>query len=587
MEALAAGDDTSRDARGLLCDAAPVAATLLGAALQRAFHPGVEVGLLTLLAVTLLLPVLRRVLSPGSISVAHAGLAAAATVAGPAAAFLYPFPLAVPAALLLASIVICAAAGLGTSERLTARDALVLAVILGLNLAFRQAELATAIMAPYPHFDLGTVLDRGAWRVLLPLELADGATRWMTTGLVLVAALERVFGSHVTFQLLNQWLVIVAFGTSWLAFRSRVFSFTLALCLALGTQLHYAYVNGFCHAGYLLSGYLLINLLCVWMLATGAPRPRRWRVGFVASLWLVALSWEMWLDYAAFLIVGLGLVWLDRRSTTWPARRPVARFVSAWLAATLVVYLPCKLLLGGAAEHTRTGNEGEVVLTYFERLPLADAVTMTTEDVLVNVMTYNHIALTTYLPPCFVSSASLQRVEPPRLLEQHAGHGVLHDRELAPRLVLHSYLFLWRFLAGASSLALYYALLQSVRTWWQVPTALHGVVVALLLLIALGASTHLIIKFRFYNAVPLLAYKCVVSVIGVSLLIPFVAMRLRERMRPERFQVALVLLWLLIAYGAVVRPPFLNQLCGLMGLATYIPDPWANAMALLERAVPR
>jgi hypothetical protein len=567
-------------------DAAPVLAALLGAALQRALHSGVELGLLVLLGVTLLLPLVRRLLAPGRVTTPHVALAAVASLAGLSAALVYPLPLSVSAAVFLASVVVGGAVGVGLQrgDRLGPRDGLLLAVILGLNLAFRLVELSTASLRPY--LDLRATLDGGAWRVLLPIDTGDGSWRWATTGLVLVSAIESVVGTRLTFLLFNVSLVVVAFAASWIALRARWFSFTAALCFALGTQYHYAYINSACLSEFLLTGYVLLNLLCVWMLATQESHPRRWRAAFLLSLWAAALCWEMWLDYAAFLLVGLALVWL-RRPEPWVARRPAARFVGVALGLTLAVYLPCKMLLGGVAEHTQRGKEAEVVLTYFGALPLEDAATMAAEDVLVNALSYNHLALTNYLPPSLVYSPSLQHLDEGRIVAQHAGHGAAFLPELAPRLVLSNYESSWRFLAGALSLAFYYALVLAVRAWWRAPTAANGLLAGLLLVIAFGATTHLIIKFRYYNAIPWLPYKCIVAVTGVSLLVPFAAMRLAEGRRPERCRVALVILWLAITYGALVRPRYLGQVCQKMGLGNALPDPVANASALLERAASR
>lgn len=571
--------------RQVVCDVLPAAGALAGAILQRTLHHGVELGLLVLCVVVLALPALNRLPERARATPWQLALAASATLAGLWAGVSYPLPFALPVGLLGAGVVVNVAlrAAEDAAPHLTGRDGAGLAAVLALNLLLRQSELLSGKIAPY--FDLTAALQRGgAWRLLLPLDIGGGSYRWSSSGLVVVSLLETFVGSPGAFQLLNCALIVVAFGASWVAFHSRVFSLTMAVACGLGTQFHYSYVNSSCLILYLFTAYLLLNLLCLWQVATGAPPRARWRWGFIGTLLLLALCWEMWLDYAAFLLAGQLVVWTSRRGSLDTSQRQAFHFLALCTVGVLVAYFPCKLVLGGAAEHMRKGQEAEVVLTYFQELSPDEALWVSGEDVVVNALTYNHIALTNYAPPSLVFSPALQSLGSKRLLAQHAGHGTLADPQLAPRLVLDGYVYDWRFLAGALSLALYCALGLSIRAWILAPSGENGLPVAFLLLVTLGSATHLVIKFRFYNAFPLLSYKCVTGILGVTLLLAWMADRARVLLSASRSRNLLVALWLLVASGALTRPPCLAAMCEMAGLGRSIPDPLSNARALVMRA---
>src|SRR5437764_10754858 len=76
-----------------------------------------------------------------------------------------------------------------TWANLGKRDLLGLAGIVLVNAALRLLELSQRSITPY--FSLTADQLHAPWRLILPLDIGDGYSRWSPTGLVLIAALNR------------------------------------------------------------------------------------------------------------------------------------------------------------------------------------------------------------------------------------------------------------------------------------------------------------------------------------------------------------------------------------------------------------
>jgi hypothetical protein len=553
-------------------DAAPLIAAAVAVLFQRRLHHGVELGLLALIAVGLALPLVRRALDRalGDDPATSRAVAAAFVAAGLAAAVAYPLPRWIAPALALLAVAPRVARGVAMgwrSDRLGAPDLLALTLLVLGNLALRASELRQVPIGAF--YTIPDELARAPWRLLLPVDVGGGAFRWSSTGLIVVSALNAATSPVAVFLALNATLIVVAFACAWSALRSKPFAFTLAVCAGYGTQFHYAYVNASCVILYLFWCYLLVNLLAAYKLVTGATSPARWRAAFVGSLVVTALCWEMWLDYAAFLLAATALAWarpeVDRRAL---------RAVAAPVLALLVAYVPAKVVLGGAREHLGSAREAELVVTYLGALPAATAVTLAAEDVATNALTYNHIALTSFLPPMFVYSSALPAAGAGAILEQQGHAARSAPPGMGAQLVLAHYRSSWRFMAGALSLALYAALASSIRRWLRDGAAADAARGALLLLVALGASTHLLIKFRFYNLPPVFSYKCVTAIVGAALLVAAGVAAIDRTATLARSLCATGAVWLIIIYGAFTRPALLTAMYSDSGMGqALIPGP--------------
>jgi hypothetical protein len=336
-------------------------------------------------------------------------------------------------------------------------------------------------------------------------------------------------------------LIVAVFVCSWVASRSEVFSLTAALCAAFGTHLSYVYVNATIIIHCLLLIYLAINLASLVRLLTADGPARAAKAVFVVSLVCAALCWEMWLDYAVCLLVGSAYLF------AWSRRHPGRLaggnlcFVAVGALVLTVAYLAVRTQ--HAEEFHRPGMEAEMVTTYSH-------VAMMVEDVVANVFTYLYVALTTYVPSPLVASNSLVYHGESALIEQQ--HGYAEDYA---HLVPMHHLFLWRFYAGVVSACFAWFAWKNLRRSWREPSTTHLVVSCLCLMVLFGFATHGLIKFRPYLSVPTWSYKCIVSIVGVTLLLCYLLMIARGKFATRRAYFALLaVVYAVVISAAASRP---------------------------------
>jgi hypothetical protein len=412
------------------------------------------------------------------------------------------------------------------------------------------------------------VLAKG-WRLLLPINTSQDQYCWCTTGSVVVVALEQLTSPRTTFCLLNGLLIVVTFWTSWLALRSATFTLTMTLGMAFGTQLHYAYALSSIYAFYLFLSYLSINLLCALKLLVGHSASRSWGLLYLVSLLLMALCHETWLNYCVFLWIAGGFLYLYIRKYHRPCSVQRLLFVVGSATLLACVYIPIKVHYG--RQHFRAGAEDEIILGYAHFSLAAD-------DFVSNVITYNYMAFTNYVPPPFLSSFSdyFHNNEVIRS-EQHGYHP-----QLANLVETHHLLF-WRYQAGAVFCAFLYLLVKASTRALRGGSPRWACVAILLLPVATGSATHDMIKFRPYLSVPSLSYKCLISIFGVTLLISYLLMIAQAHFRRSWLRRSLIaLMWSTILVAAALRPAYLSHLNTLVGLGGY-PDPLQGVYRLWNR----
>lgn len=444
---------------------------------------------------------------------------------------------------------------------------LLLLLLLRLPLATGSRELA------YP---LDSKLAKEQpWKLLLPVDCGGGRYRWTPTGYVVIDLLNRCVPAPRIFVGLLILLVVVSYVGSWLIFRSRVFSSTLAICLGFGSQFNYSYIHNGGHLWVLYSLYMLINLFFLCALATWTVGLRNAKIGFVVSLVLFALCWEQWLDYLVFLLTGCGFFYLLCRRFPEVGRQYLdrVRFVALSTFLVAVAYLAGKLPSTG--EHFTPGHESDTIFTY-------PALTMGVEDVLSNLFTYPYIAATSFLPSCFVSSNSLYHFGAEKLVQEQHGY---HPEQT--HLVVMHHLFFWHYYAGIVFLGFVWLIVKFLRRAWTQPEWHSIFPLVLLWLIATGFATHTIIKFRPYLSVPLLGYKCIGSVVGVALLLSYGLMRSVHLFADHRkYVVAILGVWVVILIAAVDRFPHNSHLSQQVGLGEF-PSPTQRVKKLIHRAFDR
>ena len=407
------------------------------------------------------------------------------------------------------------------------------------------------------------------WKLLLPIPQFTGV--WNTTTLVLARLLEPYLRPAAQWYLFNGIVIVASFWTSWVAFRSRVFSFTLAICMGFGTQLYVTYPNSGTISFPLLFVYDETLLLAIYKLIVSETNRPFWRALFAAALVCAVLAYEPWLDLlvvtwvaTAFLSVMFGRMNLDLY------RRRLLR-VTAMMTAVGAAYVIVKVFLGYGQSR---GMEADIVLNYPFAAPAI-------EDVIANVLTNFYMAVTNFLPPSLVSSTAFYQLGGDRLVElQHGYHAPFSY------LVPMHYLFFWRYFAGVAITIYLVVLARLLRRCWHEPTANRLVLITFLLLLGVGGAgpTHSVIKFRPMNAMAVQSYHVLAGVLGASLVISLLLMRAWER-RPGMTGGATVALgWGVILYGALARPGMISHQAAQSGLGVQAyPNPMATLMTKLGR----
>jgi hypothetical protein len=405
------------------------------------------------------------------------------------------------------------------------------------------------------------------WRLLLPIPQFTGT--WNTTTLVLMRLLEDYIRPATAWYLFNAVLIVVSYWASWAVFRSRVFSFTLAICMGFGTQLYIAYPNSGPISFPLLFAYYELLLLCAYQVITAETHRRRWKVLFVPALLVTVLAYEGWLDMLvyAWLASALLVVMLGRMGRPVQRRRVLG--VAAAMTAVGVAYIVTKIIVGYGQT---PGMESDVVLNYPS---LAPAV----EDVVSNAFTNFYMAATNFLPPSLVSSTAFYQLGGEKLVElQHGYHAPFSY------LVPMHYLFAWRYFAGMA-VAIYLIVMAGlIRRCWIEPTADRLALILCLLLMGVAGPTHDMIKFRPMNAMPVQTYHVMTGVLGAALVISLLLMRAWGRW-PRRLAAPTVAFgWAVLFYGALARPGMISHQAAQSGLGVQVyPNPMAVLMAKFGR----
>ncbi len=378
-----------------------------------------------------------------------------------------------------------------------------LALILVANFALRKGLERTPI-PDYPIFPSGAA--PAGWQLLLPTDIGVPDTpHWFTTGLVVVYGLQQCLSRDAVFFLLNALVIVSSFACTWPLFRSAVFSYTVAICMAFGTQFYWAYVCSTVQAFYLFVVYLELTLLCFAMALR--TDNRRWRAGYCASLVLLALCHEQWLDYLAFTVLAGVLLWFYAARAGVPDLRRRLLVLAVCTGVIATVYLAIRLSFG--QQQYRPGEEAEMIFTYSSPI-------LAVEDFVSNVFTYTYMALSNYFPPCLLSSNSLYYFGTDGVIaEQHGYH------ETQTHLVGMHHLFYWYYFAGVVFTVFVYYLIRNLRAALAQGSRRHLYLSLGMLMIASGFALHTLVKYRPYLSVPVFGYKCATSHVGVAYLLAF------------------------------------------------------------------
>lgn len=406
--------------------------------------------------------------------------------------------------------------------------------------------------------DLPSIFAMPTWRLFMPLPQITGA--WAATTLLAVYLTEQVIGSPGAWYLFNILSILVAFGTSWILFRSAVFSFTFAICVGFGTQFYHAYAVTGGIASPLLWIYHALLLFSIAQVVRGATPRWAWWIVFAISLFLNFFGYEGWLDVLVLVCVSLPFVYVGlRRLDQHAAATRMAR-VTAGLVVAGIVYVLVKVNYGFGQVQ---GSESDVVFNY-------DSAWLVADDLISNVFTHSYLAISNFLPPLFVGSSGMYRLGAQHLIDaQHLYH------EPFLYLVPMHHVFFWRYYAGAAFVLLGVAVYAMSRRMWRHPSAWTLALIVFLLMLVVPGSTHTLIKFRPMNAMPVMTYHITLGVVGAAGVIAWLTASAWRRSRRPAIAIAIVTgVWALIFYGSLARPMYLAHMAAQAGLGEFVyPNP--------------
>ena len=423
-------------------------------------------------------------------------------------------------------------------------------------------------MSPVIHQNVAAALSHDWTVLLLPFAYEGPRNFWATTAIFPTYFFENLLGLYGSYIFWSSLFIATSFLCARICFRSLTFAATLAFMFAFGTQLDYVYTYGNLVALYLVLTYIAVNCTVAYLFMTDRIQGIGAVASFTVSLAVVALSNEMWINYATALLAGSIFASLWAHHHHLPTTRVRSLILFCVTLLVLVIYLTVRLRL--VSEYLRPGSEEELIITYRSKLLLID-------DLIANFFTLLYMVIDNYLPSFISSSNSLTYLSKDTILTEQNGFEQAYQN-----LIIMNHLFLWRFYAGLM-VAWFgtFAIFALVRAWRE-PSGRAASVTGLCLMIIAGFSTHLSIKMRYYNSAPALPYKVIVSVSFFTVLIAFLLAACNDWFRSKRaYRGVVAAVWGCVFLAALTRPGMQDRLLSEVGLVG-LSDPLGQIMQLLR-----
>lgn len=433
-----------------------------------------------------------------------------------------------------------------------------------------QSGYPPLTMNPEIYTSITKSLADGWYRLLLPYEYEVGRFYWSPGAIFFVYWGEKYFGGAANFAIFYSIFVATVYFCSLKLTSSKYFAGLVAFLFSFGTQLDYVFTYGNLIALYLVLTYVALSLYALVRYLSAMDEDGRAFALYAFMTALVAVSNEMWLNYATGLFCALvfGIVWARRHGASDVSRR--CQIALATLIAILGLYLVIRMRV--ASQYVKPGAEEELIVTYRQLSLIVD-------DVVTNFFTLLYMSLDNYLPSFLSGSNSLNSLQPSEIIGSQNGYHAQHEN-----LILMNHLYLWRFHAGVLVALFFVALIWMMYRSWQTKDVLPAIIVALALMVVGGFSTHLSIKMRPYNSTPSLPYKVIMSVSAWTVLISYVAWQVAE-LKAEWVRRMIAIGVCLVAFSAAItRPGMHAALLAQTGLAGFA-DPIPKLKRLIHPAV--
>ena len=340
-------------------------------------------------------------------------------------------------------------------------------------------------------------------------------------------------------------LILSSFFLSYRVTKSRIFSYSFAILLCFGSHLYHTYYT----PGSFLAPIILVMfefvLYAIIQIFTSKNHLKRRYVFYLLTLVISAFTNIIWLDLLAFLCVAsvAGVVYVWNREDR-----------KKWIKKILLVIVPA-ILLGiiilsfqmffHPEFKTSVGKEEEMV-TRYPYLSLA------ADDLVSNYITNLYMTVSSFLPPFMVNSNSYYLLGTDEIIAQQSGY---RNNEESNALIENQHTFFWRYYAGIWLAIFIFSFVQTGKKVYK-EHDFHSFTMLLLILFSMiGSPTHMMIKSRFYLSVPVLTYRVIVPIMGLSLFIAYLLKRWRDK--SEKALIGIIAVWVFYAVICLVRPTFL------------------------------
>jgi hypothetical protein len=397
------------------------------------------------------------------------------------------------------------------------------------------------VMNPPIRENVAQLLATHPLRLLLPYQYDPGRWYWPTTVILFTYYAEVYLGPVCSYLLFSTVFVLSSFSLGFLLTRSLLFASTVAFAFAFGTQNDFVFTLGNLTAFYLVQTYVAVNFSIGLLILSG--RWSGWLAGsaFILSLLVVALSSEIWINYATGCILAILFViaWSIHHRETNVLRR--AAFLLFVMVFILGEYLIIRMQF--VSQYLAPGAEEELLVTYRHGFLMID-------DFIANLFTYLYMTLSNYLPSVISGSNSLTYLGSDVIIAGQTGYDAGHSN-----FVVMSHFFLWRFYAGVTVAVFFGAAGWVFVRSWRTSHLPPAIVAGLSLMILAGFATHLAIKMRPYTTTPSLSYKATMSIAAWTVMIAYLTTQAAETIQSHWKRRSLVAsVWLCILAAALTRP---------------------------------
>lgn len=392
--------------------------------------------------------------------------------------------------------------------------------------------------------------------LLLPMSV-NGRSLYSPSGMVPLVVLKSMLGFNGAYIAINTFFIITLFACSYFYKKDILFSFFVSVFWVFNEPIiHLFYIGGLL-VGYVFLVYLTLNMFFL-VKVFSSPSSKMYPVLFLASLVLLLLSWEHALNYVVFLY---SLLVVFMMLTNHCAKKMVPRYARLLSVATLISLAYFIVRFHFSGDIRAKGSEDELLFT-------SNSYWILVEDFVANAFTYLYMAATYIMPLSVVQSNALVFL---------GKQGIMFNLNGWPDpyfLSFYHSVFFWQNMAGAIFAAYIFMLFKLFVRMRDDPSVDNFSLFFLALFILIGSSVHLLIKFRPYMSIPILAYKGVSSIFALSIFVAYVISVMRQK--NKAFANTLMVMFVIcFMVNGVFRPRLYNYTSSVIWTSVSYPDPVA------------